>query len=935
MSEYLAPGVYVEEVSFRSKSIEGVSTSTAGFVGATRFGPINGDPELLTSFNQFERIFGGLDQLVYRPEDNFAAPSAPMHNYLAHAVRAFFDNGGRRLYVARAFRSFTDVNQAAEPDLAIPADLDADGYGSASIPAPAAAIVTAENAATAGVQAATRALATTNTVATGVLDASITALNAAVGHFEAALPAGMTLPGPIDLATITADALLAAMDTLIGTLADAEQAAAQAARDAVAELISNAAETRDVATLGTALRAAVARFEAALPAGTTLPGPIDLATITADALLAAMDTLIGTLADAEQAAAQAARDAVAELISNAATRDTAPAQAAINAAIANGRAAGDAVLDADLPVVDTANTTAATSATATATQTAAVDAAAENANTASQALVEAIAALAIAGAADRVARATAVVTAAVAVNTTATAVVTAVTNLLTPVTNAARDARIAVRAATAAAVGSMRARFPGAAGNLQVTMTTRLDQNVLSAGTGGPQVSQVQDHDLVWLSPQNAFFIAERANGSWRFAGEAVTIPLADLNPGSGDTVRIATFTVEVLAPGAFAQPQLWNNLTVHPDRLQDGILNVFAPVIPNRARMLETPLVLESPVTAIALARGLVGNVGLAALPTAPAAGVTTRYQLSGGTDGVRPTSAEYQGIGDENSLIKSGLRSFEDLEEISIVAAPGVSFGANNGYANEFMQTTQMLINHCEQMRYRVAVLDSPNDRALSQVRDDRALLDTTRAAFYYPWVRVQDPITRQPIHVPPSGFVTGIYARNDIDRGVHKAPANEVVRGAIGLEVVLNKGQQDVLNPIGINCIRFFENRGIRVWGARTLSSDPEWKYLNIRRYFAFLEHSIERSTQWAVFEPNGEVLWANVRRAVEDFLYNEWKSEHLAGTKPTDAFFVRCDRTTMTQNDLDNGRMICLIGVSPLYPAEFVIFRIGQWTADRKA
>jgi phage tail sheath protein FI len=199
----------------------------------------------------------------------------------------------------------------------------------------------------------------------------------------------------------------------------------------------------------------------------------------------------------------------------------------------------------------------------------------------------------------------------------------------------------------------------------------------------------------------------------------------------------------------------------------------------------------------------------------------------------------------------------------------------------------------------------------------------------------VRILDPISEQELDVPPSGFMAGIYARSDVEIGVHKAPANEVVRGAIGLEVLINKAQQDVLNPLGINCIRFFEGRGIRVWGARTVSSDPEWKYLNIRRYFVYLEASIDRSTQWAVFEPNGEQLWANVRRTVESFLENEWRSGRLAGTKVEEAFFVRCDRSTMTQNDLDNGRMICLIGVAPLYPAEFVIFRIGQWTGDRRS
>jgi phage tail sheath protein FI len=156
--------------------------------------------------------------------------------------------------------------------------------------------------------------------------------------------------------------------------------------------------------------------------------------------------------------------------------------------------------------------------------------------------------------------------------------------------------------------------------------------------------------------------------------------------------------------------------------------------------------------------------------------------------------------------------------------------------------------------------------------------------------------------------------------------------VVRLASSFEFPINKSQQDALNPRGINCLRFFEGRGNRVWGARTATSDPEWKYVNLHRYFAFLERSIENGTQYAVFEPNGPALWANIQRTIEDFLYREFVSSHLAGRKPAEAFFVRCDQSTMTQNDLDNGRLICLVAVAPLRPAEFVIFRIGQKTAD---
>jgi len=269
------------------------------------------------------------------------------------------------------------------------------------------------------------------------------------------------------------------------------------------------------------------------------------------------------------------------------------------------------------------------------------------------------------------------------------------------------------------------------------------------------------------------------------------------------------------------------------------------------------------------------------------------------------------------------------EDLEEISIIAAPGSTHSAGEETGAD---VRRLLIAHCEIMRYRVAVLDSVDSQLISEIRGDRSSIDTTRAGLYYPWVQIADPLTETDILLPPSGFVTGIFARNDIERGVHKAPANEVLRLAKRLEVNINKSQQEVLNPDGINVIRFFEGRGYRIWGARTTTSDPEWKYMNVRRYFAFLERSIELGTQWAVFENNGRTLWSNVQSTIQDFLFNEWKEDHLAGSTPDEAFFVRCDRSTMTQNDIDNGRMICEVGVAPLRPAEFVIFRIGQKTLD---
>ncbi|MFO7567688.1 MAG: phage tail sheath subtilisin-like domain-containing protein [Enhygromyxa sp.] len=311
---------------------------------------------------------------------------------------------------------------------------------------------------------------------------------------------------------------------------------------------------------------------------------------------------------------------------------------------------------------------------------------------------------------------------------------------------------------------------------------------------------------------------------------------------------------------------------------------------------------------------------------------------RLTGGNDGVLATPDDLEGDAadvDDATVKATGLEALAEITDIAIVAAP--DSGAFELTTSEV--AAQKLIAHAERLRYRIAVVDGPRGSSLTQIRDFRGKLDSKYAALYHPWVEILDPTQRpsqgappERLLLPPSGYVTGIYARNDIERGVFKAPANEIVRGITRFEANITKPRQDVLNPEGINALRFFEGRGNRVWGARTLSSDPEWKYVNVRRLFIFIEHSIDKGTQWAVFEPNGPQLWANVRRTIEDFLTVLWRDGALLGDKREHAFFVRCDRTTMTQNDLDNGRMICLIGVAPVKPAEFVIFRIGQWTAD---
>ena len=275
-----------------------------------------------------------------------------------------------------------------------------------------------------------------------------------------------------------------------------------------------------------------------------------------------------------------------------------------------------------------------------------------------------------------------------------------------------------------------------------------------------------------------------------------------------------------------------------------------------------------------------------------------------------------------------RTGFAALEEIDDISIVCVPDEASDAEG-----LQGLTDEIVTHCTTLKDRFAVLqarEQPGDLKDLEPTVGSARLDSSYAAFYYPWLKVRNPETNIETLVPPGGHVAGIYARSDTERGVHKAPANEVVRGAQALQLSTTKAEQDILNPKGVNCIRNFPGRGIRVWGARTASTDPSWKYVNVRRLFLYLEESIDEGTQWVVFEPNDENLWARVRQTVSNFLTSAWRDGALMGTTADEAFYVRCDRSTMTQDDIDNGRLIVEIGVAPVKPAEFVIFRISQWT-----
>ena len=329
--------------------------------------------------------------------------------------------------------------------------------------------------------------------------------------------------------------------------------------------------------------------------------------------------------------------------------------------------------------------------------------------------------------------------------------------------------------------------------------------------------------------------------------------------------------------------------------------------------------IVLEEAAAANALAR--------------PANQTVTLPAPAPGTDVVPAGLSVDEFAGDVDS--RSGLGGLEAIDEITMVAAPDLMAAYQQGALGlEDVKAAQLaLISHCEQMGDRLAILDTPPDLTAQQVRvwrQETAGYDSKYAALYYPWVKVFDPAGGRNALMPPSGLVAGLWSRSDNERGVHKAPANEVLRGVIEVQNNVTKGEQDLLNPIGVNCIRAFPGRGVRVWGARTLSSDPAWRYVNVRRLFNYIEESILLGTQWIVFEPNDQRLWGTIRRNIGAFLTEEWRRGALFGATAADAFYVKCDSETNPPEVIDRGQVVCEIGICPVKPAEFVVFRLSQFS-----
>lgn len=299
-------------------------------------------------------------------------------------------------------------------------------------------------------------------------------------------------------------------------------------------------------------------------------------------------------------------------------------------------------------------------------------------------------------------------------------------------------------------------------------------------------------------------------------------------------------------------------------------------------------------------------------------------KFNLKGGANGSAYALSDADFIGvDKGAGARTGIQAFLDISDVNIMAVPGI--------VSPNVQLS--LVAHCETLGSRFAVLDIPKEsKSVNEIMNHRNLVDSDYCAMYHPWLETYDPLDKRSIYIPPSGSIMGIYARSDTTRGVHKAPANETVANCTGLYCNYNVGEQDLLNPKGVNLIRKFPGAGIRVWGARTATSKALWKYINVRRLFIFLEESIKANTSWVVFEPNDSVLWMRVQRSIETFLEGVWRSGALVGGSASEAFFVDIGPSTMTQDDIDNGKLICVIGVAPVKPAEFVIFRVTQKTGE---
>ncbi len=871
MPEYLSPGVYIEEIEIGAKPIEGVSTSTVGMVGATKKGPLN-TPTLVTGFADFRRIFGG-----FLPEDPWGNA-----RFLAYAVNGFFQNGGQRLYVTRIVGKGASPSEITLKDgivTRLTSDMSPDITQRVSVKLASLRGINGDNATSVTFK---EIVGVTTYEETREIKSYDSASNTIA--WENSLEHKYTKDGTlVTVSAPTSDVIKVEAKEPGKWGADIQVKVGHAAK---------ASSTMAAIDVQTKLVQSSSKTLSALAVDLTFKdGNGPAAGATQIELTDVVGLFVGDTIQFKKGATKEniviTKIEVNIIFWNEELENGYEASSTVTLLTAVRAGVADPVIELDSSVSgllegDPVIITNGVNSEVATIKVGGIDQANKKISLdCPYGLKHSY----IKG-----------------------------DFLKPPVVRAGvTDPSIDVASTAGLGVGdtvlisgddSEKIPLSGISGNT-VTLTGTMQYTYLEGDTLKLLNAGKTNDESVNLRSAKNFYVGaviELDNGTNReyhtitnIEGNTITLDSALTNSYlEGDLVKSCEFK---LVLSYQEQTEVFDNLSMN-----SAVPNYIAKVV-NEASELVKVTDLEAgsvpPFNQPSNKNGLSDN-------------------LEDGSDGDLPTEADY--IGENLGPNKrTGIESLGDVDQISIIAIPG-----------RYEQAIQnAMISHCELLKDRFAILDPPKGSDVQEIQDHRGLYDSKYTALYYPWIKVYDVLTERNILVPPSGQIAGIYARSDTERGVHKAPANEVVRGAVDVEVKISKGEQDILNPLGIDCIRPFPGRGIRVWGARTISSDSLWKYINVRRLFLFLEESIEEGTQWVVFEPNDEKLWSRVKQTITQFLTRVWKDGALMGTTPEEAFFVKCDRTTMTQDDIDNGRLIVMIGVAPVKPAEFVIFRIAQW------
>jgi uncharacterized protein len=1008
MPEYLAPGVYVEEIDTGSKPIEGVSTSTSGMVGITERGPVN-KTTLVTGFAAYRRQFGGFLNRRLFTGANWLFP---------HAVDGFFTNGGKRLYLVRVLPDgatyatlqlfgavsagfstmLASASRPGERFLIVddPTGLSAgnwvlvdDGLRTEYLEASSADVLALRAALSAGAPAGDAVTPYTFAATVGGAALATQLTNAAAAGDDQVLldgVAGLT-PGGGDVLEIgagnTVEYVVTATADPTDNTTPVVLAAPLAFDHAAAENV-----VRDDATQapGTQLAAAAGpgawlidvddqaplagadaiAFGPGTPTRFFTLGDLGIVGLPTGLRFrhgAGVSVVTPTLTDIGPDRATLADASAGDEEIEIAKRDDLAAGVLLLLTGANGSEYvaiqsldPTAGAGADDPGKVTLTNPLQLDYAAGATTHPYTDAATDSDET--QLARAADAGDAIMLLVDRtnhtpadIVRIDAAGSARVEYVELAATTAAIVTVGAEPIATHPSGTALTEHAPMA----QVQALDRGAWGNsLQVTAVAEDRPTVATTVTtgGAPGSPSIELRTGVGVEPGTLLEFLD-ANGNVTFtqkvesaSGRTVSFSAAGLeqNVANDTAVRSAEFGLQIayyrINPKTQKEEidtsisEAFRNLTLDPrhSRYFRRVIGVIPATVDERNEGESSLIRVKDDLAAAAAQAAERPAPDLLTRTTPDGQVVPVGLRLTGGDDQLGALAdSDLVGTDAVDPADRTGLQALKNVEEISIVAIPGRTTPA----------VQNAVLAHCELMRYRFGVLDSlrgsdPNGATLDQVQTQRSLYDSKYGALYYPWLVIDDPFPQnpavaEPVVIPPSGHMIGIYARSDIERGVHKAPANEVVRGINDLQVKVVKEQHDILNPRNVNVMRNFrdQGRGLRVWGARAVSSDPDWRYLSVRRLFIFIEASIDRGTQWVVFEPNDYRLWNRVSQSVSAFLTAVWRDGALMGRKPEQAFYVKCDETTMSQYDIDNGRLIMVIGVAPVKPAEFVVIRIGQW------